>query len=118
MLAAGESFHEPPPRPDSQCLPTLRPVGRGLPQAAGAGGFWRGLGVGFLSAFFLFDYALAQGAGMQAIVGFAARNGTTVLACAGAAIGSLALGRVAISGVRSERERRGKLKHVRERLGI
>ena len=85
---------------------------------AGAGGFWRGLGVGFLSAFFLFDYALAQGAGMQAIVGFAARNGTTVLACAGAAIGSLALGRVAISGVRSERERRGKLKHVRERLGI
>lgn len=85
---------------------------------AGAGGFWRGLGVGFLSAFFLFDYALAQGAGVQAIVGFAARNGTTVLACAGAAIGALALGRVAIKGVRSERERRGKLKHVRERLGI
>jgi hypothetical protein len=55
---------------------------------------------------------------VQAIVGFAARNGTTVLACAGAAIGSLALGRVAIRGVRSERERRGKLKHVRERLGI
>ena len=85
---------------------------------AGAGGFWRGLGVGFLSAFFLFDYALAQGAGVQMVVGFAARNGTTVLACAGAAIGSLVLGRVAIRGVRSERERRGKLKHVRERLGI
>ena len=85
---------------------------------AGAGGFWRGLGVGFLSAFFLFDYGLAHGAGVQAMVGFAARNGTTVLACAGAAIAALVLGRAAIRGVRSERERRGKLKHVRERLGI
>ena len=81
-------------------------------------GFWRGLGVGFLSAFFLFDNALAHGAGMQAIIGFFARNGMAVVACGGAAAVVVALGRVSLRVVRAGRERRGRLKHVRERLGI
>jgi hypothetical protein len=85
---------------------------------AEAVGFWRGLGVGFLSAFFLFDNALAQGAGMQAIVGFAARHGIAILAYAGAVIAAVVLARVCVGAVRAGRERRGRLKHVRERLGI
>jgi hypothetical protein len=85
---------------------------------AGAGGFWRGLGVGFVSAFVLFDSALAQGAAVQAILGFGARHGMAILACAGAAIAVVALGRGFVRALRAQRERRGRLKHVRERLGI
>lgn len=81
-------------------------------------GFWRGLGVGFVSAFFLFDAALAQGAAVGAIVGFVARNGVTLLACAIAVVATAAAGRGLAHALRAERARRGKLKQVRERLGI
>jgi F0F1-type ATP synthase membrane subunit c/vacuolar-type H+-ATPase subunit K len=85
---------------------------------AGASGFWRGLAVGFVSAFFLFDYALAQGAAVRASVAFAARNGIALLVCLGAVIASVALGHTAVRAVRAGRERRGHLKQVRERLGL
>jgi hypothetical protein len=85
---------------------------------AGAGGFWRGLGLGFLSAFFLFDYALAQGAALRATMAFGARNGVALVVCAGVVVAAVALGRLSVRAVRAGRERRGRLKHVRERLGI
>jgi hypothetical protein len=85
---------------------------------AGAWGFWRGLAVGFVSAFFLFDYALAQGAAVRVSVAFAARNGIALLVCVGAVIASVALGHIGVRALRAERERRGRLKHVRERLGL
>jgi hypothetical protein len=81
-------------------------------------GFWRGLGVGFLSAFFLFDNALAQGAGMHAIVAFAMRNGTAIVLYGAAALAAAVLARTCVRAVRAGRERRVRLKHVRERLGL
>jgi hypothetical protein len=85
---------------------------------AGAGGFWRGLGVGFVSAFFLFDYAFAQGAAVRASMAFATRDGIVLLVCVAVVIAAVALGQISVRALRAGRERRGRLKHVRERLGL
>lgn len=85
---------------------------------ARAAGFWRGLCVGFASAFFLFDQALAHGAAVQAAISFAAAHPATVTAVFVATVGPLVLAPPLAWAVREQRERRGKLRRVRERLGL
>jgi hypothetical protein len=55
MLAAGDSHMSHHPAQTAGASRRFDLSVEDFRKQAGAGGFWRGLGVGFLSAFFLFD---------------------------------------------------------------
>lgn len=82
-----------------------------LRNQARAVGFWRGLTLGFVGAFFLFDGALRRGAAVDTVISFAAANMIW-----GAATAVLALMPLLLSAVRAGRARREKLERLRARL--
>jgi hypothetical protein len=86
-----------------------------LRNQARAAGFWRGLSVGFLSAFFLFDGALQRGAAIETMTSLAAANMPAAL-IGGAAAVVLVVLLIAFHAVNAERARREKLERLRARL--
>lgn len=82
---------------------------------ARAAGFWRGLSVGFVSAFFLFEGALRLSAAVETVTSFTATNLPAVLSWGAAAV-TLALVPVLLRALGAERARREKLDRLRRRL--
>jgi hypothetical protein len=86
-----------------------------LRNQARAAGFWRGLSLGFVSAFFLFDGAFRPGAAIDSVSSFAAAN-TAAALIGGAAMVVLSLPPVLHRVLGAERARREKLERLRGRL--
>ena len=82
---------------------------------ARAAGFWRGLSLGFVSAFFLFDGAFRPSAAFDSVSSFAAANTAAVLIGSAATV-ALGLPPVLHRVLGAEQARREKLERLRGRL--